>query len=95
MNHSYYDTIAYEDILKSFVGEAKMFQAQRSFGGPKVALVSTLVSGDRIAPFVFRSYRLPFRTQSNYKGKADNTLLLYYQAPRADSSSRKFRCNFA
>jgi len=68
MNHSYYDTVTYENILKSFVGEAKMFEAQRSLGGPKVALVSTLVSGDRIAPFVFRSYRLPYRTQSNYKG---------------------------
>ena len=68
MNHSYYDTVAYQNILKSFVGESKMFEAQRSRGGPKVALVSTLVSGDRITPFVFRSYRLPYRTQSNYKG---------------------------
>ena len=38
MNHSYYDTVTYENILKSFVGEAKMFEAQRSLGGPKVAL---------------------------------------------------------
>ena len=68
MNHSYYDTVAYQNILKSIVGESKMFEAQRSRGGPKVALVSTLVSGDRITPFVFRSYRLPYRTQSNYKG---------------------------
>ena len=68
MNHSYYDTQAYENILKGFVGECRMIEAQRSPAGPKVTLVSTLVSGDRIAPFVFRSYALPYRTQSNYKG---------------------------
>lgn len=76
-NHSYYDTIAYENILKSFVGEAKMIDAQRTFGGPKVAIISTLVSGDRIAPFVFRSYRLPYRTQSNYRG----TMCIYVFEP--------------
>jgi hypothetical protein len=38
LNHSYYDTIAYEDILKSFVGDAKLIESQvskrtRSGGG--------------------------------------------------------------
>jgi hypothetical protein len=51
-----------------------MIEAERSMAGPKVTLVSTLVSGDRIAPFVFRSYKLPYRTQSNYKGKIENFL---------------------
>jgi hypothetical protein len=41
LNHSYYDTIAYEDILKSFVGDAKLIESQvskrtRSGGGANV-----------------------------------------------------------
>ena len=35
-SHSYYDTTAYENILKGFVGESRMIEAQRSPKGPKV-----------------------------------------------------------
>jgi hypothetical protein len=68
-SHSYYNTKMYEDILKTFVGDYKMSDLGRSFASstPKVAIVSTLVSEQRICPYVFRSYELPMRVHSSYR----------------------------
>ena len=69
VSHSYYNTKLFEDILKTFVGTTRTIDTQRMFAqGPKVAIVSTLVSDERIAPFVFRNYLHPQRNPSNYKG---------------------------
>ena len=42
----------------------------RTAGTPKTALISTLVSGHRIMPYVFRNYQYPYRSQSFYRGSA-------------------------
>ena len=50
-SHSYYDTTAYENILKGFVGESRMIEAQRSPKGPKVGHVTIT---DLILPIQYR-----------------------------------------
>ena len=37
---------------------------------PKVAIISSQVSEQRITPFVFRSYELPFRVYSSFNGSS-------------------------
>jgi hypothetical protein len=68
------------------------FFPQRSHGGPKLTLVSTLVSGDRIAPFVFRNYKLPYRTRSNYKGKNQSRIVLFERHCHATEKSEAIAC---
>ena len=70
LSHSYYDTPKYEETLRSFVGDTKMNDTLRTAGTPKTALISTLVSGHRIMPYVFRNYQYPYRSQSFYRGSA-------------------------
>ena len=69
-NYSYYNTQFYENILKEFCGEYKMIDTQRTKGTPKVALVSTVVGDDRVSPYVFRSYELPRKIHTSYKGSS-------------------------
>ena len=45
-------------------------QSIRSENTPKAAMVSTVVSGQRIMPYVFRNYEYPYRSQSFYRGSA-------------------------
>ena len=71
-SHSYYNTKKYEDILKSFVGEISMSDLSRNLNPvPKVAIISSQVSEQRIAPYVFRSYELPFRVYSSFNGSSN------------------------
>ena len=52
--HSFYDSKNYEKILQGFVGQMAMSDTVRTPGTPKVAIVSTLVSEEKISPFIFR-----------------------------------------
>ena len=58
------------DNSQDFVGTTRTIDTKRmTMKGPNVAIVSTLVSDDRIAPFVFRNYVHPQFNQSSYKGR--------------------------
>ena len=70
LSHSYYDTRKYEETLRGFVGKMKLSETVRSEGTPKTAIISTLVSGHRIMPYIFRNYQYPYRSQSFYRGTA-------------------------
>ena len=54
LQHSFYDSKNYEKILQGFVGQMAMSDTVRTPGTPKVAIVSTLVSEEKISPFIFR-----------------------------------------
>lgn len=84
-SHSYYNTKLYEEVLQNFVGELPMRGLSRSLGStPKVAIVSSLVCEQRISPFVFRSYELPFRVHSSFKG---SNVYPVWAAVRASSAA--------
>ncbi len=70
MSHSYYDSALYERFLQMSMGNMRMTDTIRSDRTPKVAIVSTLVSGHRIMPYIFRNYHYPYRTQSFYRGSS-------------------------
>ena len=57
-SHSFYDSKNYERILQGFVGGMTMSDTVRTPGTPKVAIVSTLVSEEKISPFIFRVHDL-------------------------------------
>ena len=55
VSHSYYNTKLYEEILQSFVGDFHMNGLNRCFHPtPKVAIISSHVTEQRITPYVFR-----------------------------------------
>lgn len=51
---------------------------------PKVAIVSSLVTEQRISPYVFRSYTLPFGVHSSFKGSSTQPV---WAAVRASSAA--------
>ena len=58
------------DISQDFVGTTRTIDTKRmTMKGPNVAIVWTLVSDDRIVPFVFRNYVHPQFNRSSYKGR--------------------------
>ncbi|TRY74653.1 hypothetical protein TCAL_00576 [Tigriopus californicus] len=73
-SHSYYNTLAYERVLQSFVGNMVMGETARTPRTPKVAIVATLVNTEPMGPFVFRNYHYPYRSPSNFKGSSDHPI---------------------
>jgi len=67
-----------------FVGNMRMIDTIRTQGTPKTAIVATLVSGHRIAPYVFRNYNYSHRNHSQYRGSARHAI---WEAIRASSAA--------
>ncbi|KAJ2944968.1 hypothetical protein O0L34_g1865 [Tuta absoluta] len=67
-SHSYYDTDAWEALLKDNLNDRTLTQCNRH-NNPKMALVSCVVNaGSRLTPFLFRSYECGFRVRSVFPG---------------------------
>ena len=85
LSHSFYNTKLYEDILKSFVGEFQTCGLNRNIQStPKVAIISSQVTEQRITPYVFRSYTLPYLVHSSFKGSSKYPV---WAAVRASSAA--------
>ncbi|XP_063834103.1 calcium-independent phospholipase A2-gamma-like [Ostrinia nubilalis] len=82
--HSYYDTAAWERLLRDNLGDCTLTQCNRH-NSPKMALVSCVVnSGARLSPFLFRSYECGFRVRSVFPGTARARL---WHAVRASAAA--------
>ncbi|XP_060807668.1 calcium-independent phospholipase A2-gamma [Amyelois transitella] len=67
-SQSYYDTEAWERLLRDSLRELQLSECARR-NTPKMALVSCVVNaGARLSPFVFRTYECGFRTRSAFPG---------------------------
>ncbi|KAI5644699.1 patatin-like phospholipase domain-containing protein [Phthorimaea operculella] len=67
-SHSYYDTEAWEALLKDNLNDRTLTECNRH-NNPKMALVSCVVNaGSRLTPFLFRSYECGFRVRSVFPG---------------------------
>nr|XP_020515625.1 calcium-independent phospholipase A2-gamma-like [Labrus bergylta] len=84
-SHAFYDSEAWENILKEKMGSHLLVETSRNPECPKVAAVSTLVNrGSPLKAFVFRNYNLLPGIRSHYLGGCQHQL---WQAIRATSAA--------
>uniref|UniRef100_A0A0K8SVP7 PNPLA domain-containing protein n=1 Tax=Lygus hesperus TaxID=30085 RepID=A0A0K8SVP7_LYGHE len=58
-SHGYYDTLAWENLLQSYVGDTQLIDTAKHETCPKVFAVSSISVQSRVAPFIFRNYGNP------------------------------------
>ncbi|XP_031720487.1 calcium-independent phospholipase A2-gamma-like [Anarrhichthys ocellatus] len=84
-NHAFYDSEAWENILRERMGSQLLVETSRNPECPKVAAVSTIVNrGTPLKAYVFRNYNLLPRLRSHYLGGSQHQL---WQAIRASSAA--------
>uniref|UniRef100_A0A672IF58 Calcium-independent phospholipase A2-gamma-like n=1 Tax=Salarias fasciatus TaxID=181472 RepID=A0A672IF58_SALFA len=83
--HAFYDSEAWEKILKEKMGSHLLVETSRNPECPKVAAVSTIVNrGTPLKPYVFRNYNLLPGLRPHYLGGCHHQL---WQAIRASSAA--------
>ncbi|XP_056244169.1 calcium-independent phospholipase A2-gamma-like isoform X2 [Seriola aureovittata] len=84
-SHAFYDSEAWENILKEKMGSHLLVETSRNPECPKVAAVSTIVNrGTALKAYVFRNYNLLPGVRSHYLGGCQHQL---WQAIRATSAA--------
>uniref|UniRef100_A0A665WKW7 Calcium-independent phospholipase A2-gamma-like n=1 Tax=Echeneis naucrates TaxID=173247 RepID=A0A665WKW7_ECHNA len=84
-SHAFYDSEAWETILKEKMGSHLLVETSRNPECPKVAAVSTIVNrGPGLKAYVFRNYNLIPGVRSHYLGGCQHRL---WQAIRATSAA--------
>ncbi|XP_074534290.1 calcium-independent phospholipase A2-gamma-like isoform X2 [Halichoeres trimaculatus] len=84
-SHAFYDSEAWENILKEKMGSHLLVETSRNPECPKVAAVSTVVNrGTPLKAYVFRNYNLLPGVRSHYLGGCQHQL---WQAIRATSAA--------
>ncbi|XP_022048458.2 calcium-independent phospholipase A2-gamma-like isoform X1 [Acanthochromis polyacanthus] len=84
-SHAFYDSEAWENILKEKMGSHLLVETSRNPECPKVAAVSTIVNrGTSLKAYVFRNYNLLPGLRSHYLGGCQHQL---WQAIRATSAA--------
>ncbi|KAF3688615.1 Calcium-independent phospholipase A2-gamma [Channa argus] len=84
-SHAFYDSEAWENILKEKMGAHLLVETSRDRDCPKVAAVSTVVNrGTPLKAYVFRNYNMLPGVRSHYLGGCQHQL---WQAIRATSAA--------
>ncbi|KAM8750654.1 calcium-independent phospholipase A2-gamma isoform 1-T1 [Acanthopagrus schlegelii] len=83
-SHAFYDSEAWENILKEKMGSHLLVETSRNPECPKVAAVSTIVNRGTLRAYVFRNYNLHPGVRSHYLGGCQHQL---WQAIRATSAA--------
>ncbi|KAJ8245679.1 hypothetical protein GJAV_G00273320 [Gymnothorax javanicus] len=84
-SHAFYDSEAWETLLKERMGSDLMIETARNARCPKVSAVSTIVNrGTPLKAYVFRNYNLLPGVRSHYLGSCQHKL---WQAIRASSAA--------
>ncbi|XP_070828940.1 calcium-independent phospholipase A2-gamma-like isoform X1 [Chaetodon trifascialis] len=84
-SHAFYDSEAWENILREKMGSHLLVETSRNPECPKVAAVSTIVNrGTPLKAYVFRNYNLLPGVRSPYLGGCQHQL---WQAIRATSAA--------
>ncbi|XP_024912013.1 calcium-independent phospholipase A2-gamma-like isoform X2 [Cynoglossus semilaevis] len=83
-SHAFYDSEAWEGILKEKMGSNLLVETSRNPECPKVAAVSTIVNRGALRAYVFRNYNLLPGVRSHYLGGCQHQL---WQAIRATSAA--------
>ncbi|XP_037624324.1 calcium-independent phospholipase A2-gamma-like [Sebastes umbrosus] len=92
-SHAFYDSEAWENILREKMGSQLLVETSRNPECPKVAAVSTVVNrGTPLKAYVFRNYNLLPGVRSHYLGGCQHQL---WQAIRATSAAPGYFQEFA
>ncbi|KAM8862160.1 calcium-independent phospholipase A2-gamma-like isoform 1-T1 [Synchiropus picturatus] len=84
-SHAFYDSEAWEKVLKEKIGSHLLVETSRNPECPKVAAVSTIVNrGTPLKAYVFRNYNHLPTVRSHYLGGCHHQL---WQAVRASSAA--------
>ncbi|XP_028287558.1 calcium-independent phospholipase A2-gamma isoform X2 [Parambassis ranga] len=83
-NHAFYDSDAWENLLKEKMGSHLLVETSRNPECPKVAAVSTIVNRGTLKAYVFRNYNVLPGVRSHYLGGCQHQL---WQAIRATSAA--------
>ncbi|KAM9807439.1 calcium-independent phospholipase A2-gamma-like [Neosynchiropus ocellatus] len=84
-SHAFYDSEAWEKVLKEKIGSHLLVETSRNPECPKVAAVSTIVNrGTPLKAYVFRNYNHLPTVRSHYLGGCQHQL---WQALRASSAA--------
>lgn len=84
MQHAYYDTEFWNDLLRRDCGQLEMSETARHASIPKVAIVSTAVNLSRMTPYLLKNYHLPLSAPSKLPG---TTNVKVWEALRASSAA--------
>ncbi|OQV23976.1 Calcium-independent phospholipase A2-gamma [Hypsibius exemplaris] len=91
LSHGYYDTKAWEDVLKKNMGEKMMVDLSRSMRSSRFAVVSSKMDEPDCTPYIFRSYGLPCGSASHYEGSSKHKV---WEACRASTAAPGFFAEF-
>jgi calcium-independent phospholipase A2-gamma len=83
-SHAYYHTPTWEKILQKHLGKASLLSLARDPTSPRVAAISAVVSQERIAPYVFRTYAFRPEVHARYKGGSEHMM---WEAVRASAAA--------
>ncbi|XP_035520945.1 calcium-independent phospholipase A2-gamma-like [Morone saxatilis] len=83
-SHAFYDSEAWENILREKMGSHLLVETSRNPECPKVAAVSTIVNRGALKAYVFRNYNTLPGVRSYYLGGCQHQL---WQAIRATSAA--------
>lgn len=86
MTHAYYDSNAWEEILRQVYQDQSLIDTTADDEIPKIMAISASLLSPRIQPFVFRNYNLPVERVkfSDYSGSCKHKV---WQAVRASTSA--------
>ncbi|CAH1264903.1 PNPLA8 [Branchiostoma lanceolatum] len=84
LSHAFYDTAAWEKMLKTEVGDRLMIETVRDPACPKISVVSTLANHPSLRAYLFRNYNLPAGAPSHYHGDCCTRV---WEAVRASSAA--------
>ena len=86
MTHAYYDSNAWEEILRQVYQDQSLIDTTTDDEIPKIMAISASLLSPRIQPFVFRNYNLPVERVkfSDYSGSCKHKV---WQAVRASTSA--------
>uniref|UniRef100_A0A0P4W549 PNPLA domain-containing protein n=1 Tax=Scylla olivacea TaxID=85551 RepID=A0A0P4W549_SCYOL len=91
MKNSYYDSDCWTQILKENMGETNIIETSRKSNTPKICLVATRANTNKIQPYLFRNYNLPYRVTSHYQG---TSLPCLWEAVRASAAAPGYFSEF-
>ncbi|PAV88957.1 hypothetical protein WR25_22767 [Diploscapter pachys] len=83
VNHSYYNTKLWIDILKEMAGEMRLIESSRAANTPRISIVASIINFPTLQPYVFRNYEHPPTLDSHYRGTTTAPLWKALQATAA------------